>query len=465
MLVDNKYKIRKANCRAEKFCGRDEINGVSCGEALGCIHSTDDRRGCGFGSSCGLCILREKILHTINNNYEHQQIPATMTVVDKKGHKSELHFLISTTPVISGEQRLAQVCLLDVTENRKAEEAGYTESRRAQQYLDIAGVIIVININGIVTLINKKGCEVLGYPEEEIVGKNWFENFIPAQIRPEILNIASQVLSEQNESSSYHENVVLTKTGEERLIAWNNTIVRDNNGEIVAHISSGADITENKQNEIERQIAQQETEVLLRATREVLLGNDFLSAAQNIYNICAAHIGAAKGYWRLKNNAIDKNNADIHTLYNGQEISLVSEKQESINDSIIEEEIAKRCRVLVVDDEESIRKAIIKMLSEHDVVQANGGAEAKSIIEKDQNYNLILCDVMMSNISGIEFHQWLNTKYPELANRLIFITGGAFTPKTREYLAKIKNLQLEKPFDFQSLQKVIDEHMILAKKN
>jgi PAS domain S-box-containing protein len=138
----------------------------------------------------------------------------------------------------------------DITKSKRAEEALQEERDKAQKYLDIAGVILIaINRDGNVTLINKKGCEILGYDEREIVGMNWFDNFIPERLRDIIKPVSKKLLAGKLEPAKYFENPVLTRKGEERLIAWYNTILRDEKGTIIGHLSSGEDITERKQME------------------------------------------------------------------------------------------------------------------------------------------------------------------------------------------------------------------------
>jgi diguanylate cyclase (GGDEF)-like protein/PAS domain S-box-containing protein len=126
------------------------------------------------------------------------------------------------------------------------------EKVNAQRYLDIAGVIfVVINTKQKVTLINKKGGEVLGYTEKEILGKNWFDNFIPQSKRNEVRAIFNNLMAGVIEPYEYSENPVLTKSGEERIIAWHNTVITDDTGTIIETLSSGEDITERKQAEEE----------------------------------------------------------------------------------------------------------------------------------------------------------------------------------------------------------------------
>ncbi len=138
----------------------------------------------------------------------------------------------------------------DDTEIYEKEKQLKEEKERAQSYLDIAGVmIVVIDNNGTVSLINKKGCEILGYREDEIVGKNWFEHFLPKDVQEEIKQYARKILKETSQDETYRENSVLTKSGERRLIAWHNTLIKDAAGNPIGHLSSGEDITEQRKAE------------------------------------------------------------------------------------------------------------------------------------------------------------------------------------------------------------------------
>jgi len=132
----------------------------------------------------------------------------------------------------------------------KAEKSLRKERDKAQKYLDVAGVmLVVIDAEQRVGLINKKGCEILGYKEEEILGKNWFSNFLPSRIKDETKAVFEKVIRAEADASEYRENAILTKSGDERLIAWHNTVLRDEKGSVIAALSSGEDITERKKAE------------------------------------------------------------------------------------------------------------------------------------------------------------------------------------------------------------------------
>ena len=117
-------------------------------------------------------------------------------------------------------------------------------------------------------------------------------------------------------------------------------------------------------------------------------------------------------------------------------------------------------RILVIDDEAGIRSAMRRMLRGHEVVEAASGEKGREILERDQAFDLILCDMMMPAVSGMDLHDWLAREHPQLARQVMFITGGAFTPRTSEYLSKVGNLRVEKPFDVANFKKMVSELIV-----
>ncbi|RKY24699.1 MAG: hypothetical protein DRP62_03170, partial [Planctomycetota bacterium] len=133
---------------------------------------------------------------------------------------------------------------------RASEQQLRAEKEKAEKYFDVAATImVVIGLDEKVVRINKKGCEILGYKRSRIIGRNWFDNFLPENIRQEAKKVFQQLISGKIKSAEYHRNPVLTKTGEERIIAWHNAILKDEQGKISGTLSSGSDITERKKAE------------------------------------------------------------------------------------------------------------------------------------------------------------------------------------------------------------------------
>jgi PAS domain S-box-containing protein len=123
-----------------------------------------------------------------------------------------------------------------------------------------------------------------------------------------------------------------------------------------------------------------------------------------------------------------------------------------------------RGRILVIDDEEGIRAAVVRALrSTHEVLTANSGKEGQALLEKDRRFDLIFCDLMMPAMSGMDLHAWLTSQDAKLAEQIVFITGGAFSPGAAEYLSKVGNLRIEKPFDMHALERMTAELIIAAR--
>ncbi len=180
-----------------------------------------------------------------------------VTCIDKEGNDVEI--LLSLMTIKDENQDVIEIVgfTKDISELKRYEKEIIKQKERAERYLNLAGVIfIALNRNGEVTLINKKGCETLGCNYAEVIGKNWFENFIPEWLRDDLLPISKQLLNGDIESVEYYENPILTKNGKEKLIAWHNTILKDETGDIIGHLSAGDDITEKRQMEKQLQQAQ-----------------------------------------------------------------------------------------------------------------------------------------------------------------------------------------------------------------
>ncbi|HZS35304.1 MAG TPA: ATP-binding protein, partial [Polyangia bacterium] len=116
---------------------------------------------------------------------------------------------------------------------------------------------------------------------------------------------------------------------------------------------------------------------------------------------------------------------------------------------------ARRARVLVVDDDEMVARSLRRMIGpEHHVVvasSARAGAEACA----RERFDVILCDLMMPEMTGMDLHAELARVAPEQAARMVFMTGGAFTPDARSFLERVPNERLEKPFDVEALRAII----------
>ncbi len=194
---------------------------------------------------------------------------------------------------------------------KRAEQALREQRDRAQMYLDVAGVIFVLlRPDQTVAMINRKGCQVLGYEEEEIVGRNWFETFLPEGVREKVQAVFSRMMAGELEPVEYYENPVLTRSGQARTIAWHNSILRDESGRVVAALSSGEDITERRQAE---EAVDQRDQQLRRAATMEAIGRLAGGIAHDFNNT----LGIIKGYTDLLARSLpadDSRREDIQTI-------------------------------------------------------------------------------------------------------------------------------------------------------
>ncbi|MFL5273151.1 MAG: ATP-binding protein, partial [Anaeromyxobacteraceae bacterium] len=107
-----------------------------------------------------------------------------------------------------------------------------------------------------------------------------------------------------------------------------------------------------------------------------------------------------------------------------------------------------RSRVLLVDDEPMVLSALRRLLSrEHEVSIATGGREALDRLRSGSRYDVVLCDMMMPDLSGIDLHRAVSELDAAQASRIVFMTGGAFTPDASAFLDRVPNPRVGKPFD------------------
>lgn len=179
-------------------------------------------------------------LHAINEEY---------------GNIQKQYFKTSFSPIYGDADEIVGVAGIarDTTEIVNKEKELRYEKELAQTYLDLAGtIILVLNNKGDILLMNKKGCSILEMNEEDIIGLNWFERFLPTEQIDDVKEVFRKVFLKETELVKHYENNILTSSNELRVIKWENNILCGSDGEITGVISSGEDVTEirKKENEL-----------------------------------------------------------------------------------------------------------------------------------------------------------------------------------------------------------------------
>ncbi len=120
--------------------------------------------------------------------------------------------------------------------------------------------------------------------------------------------------------------------------------------------------------------------------------------------------------------------------------------------------VKRRGRVLVIDDEPAIGRSLTRILqADHDVFMVTSAREALVGIQAGETFDLILSDLMMPELTGMEFHVALATLAPELVPRIVFVTGGATREETQQFLDTVENRVLHKPVAPAELRAIVAE--------
>lgn len=223
--------------------GAEKILGISAAEILG-----QRREDIDFN-----------LIHEDGTKYEVKDYSSTITLKTGKSFRNivmgvyrtpeDLRWLsVNTNPLYKNDNEKPYAVVIsfsDITELK-------VEKDTSKNYLDIAGVIIVaLNSKGEIILINRKGCELLGCAEDELLGKNWFDLFTPKEVLDNAKDLYQDIVASRIMGDGYNEYKILNLSGVEKIIAWNHTYLKDKDGNIIGTLSSGEDITEKKRAEVE----------------------------------------------------------------------------------------------------------------------------------------------------------------------------------------------------------------------
>ncbi|MBU0468287.1 MAG: PAS domain S-box protein [Candidatus Omnitrophica bacterium] len=199
-------------------------------------------------------------MRTIDLYRKFSQRKELVSILEKEGEVTdfEVDFKLdgrevtcSLTAKAYKDKDLIEGVVIDITDRKKAEEELRKEKESVQRYLDIVNTIIIaLDKAGNIILVNNRGLEILGYKEDELIGRNWFEICLPSNIRDKVRSVFEKILDGIVAPVELYENLILNKNGEEILVAWHNSIIQNSDGSINGILSSGEDISERKKYEI-----------------------------------------------------------------------------------------------------------------------------------------------------------------------------------------------------------------------
>ncbi|HKK78059.1 MAG TPA: PAS domain S-box protein, partial [Phaeodactylibacter sp.] len=270
----------------------------------------------------------------------------------KDGTLFPIRLSISEVPSNHGK-RLFTGIVHDLTQQKQTEQALKVEKDRAQRYLDIANTIIVaIDKDGKVQLLNEEGCRMLEVEEAEVLGKDWIQFAVPPQYRQEVQVVFKALL--QGRNIDYYENHLQAKSGKQYLIAWHNSVLRDETGQIIATLSSGINIT--AQRKAEEHISQLNTEL----EKRVEARTDELSEVVNKL------LSINK---QLKHEISEREAAEAALRQNEQQLKSSLEKEKELN--------ALKSRFVSMASHE-FRTPLSTILSSADLIEAYEQAEQQA---------------------------------------------------------------------------------------
>ena len=173
-----------------------------------------------------------------------------IVVEDRRGNPHTMLLNVGSLKDEKGKTVCSVSIQKDVSELKRTQELCREQRDRAESYLELAGsMMVALDSRGRIRLLNRAACEVLGVDPDNMRGKSWFANCIPQRNRKQVRGVFGRLAEGNTTSVEYGENPVLTASGEERIIAWHNTILFEKDGSFGGTLSSGMDITERRRAE------------------------------------------------------------------------------------------------------------------------------------------------------------------------------------------------------------------------
>ncbi|MEW5773314.1 MAG: PAS domain S-box protein [Thermodesulfobacteriota bacterium] len=251
VLVNRDARVADANYAAETLAGRKRasILGLLGGEVLRCLNASLPE-GCGRTPACSNCPVRTQVMRTFASGEWVHHAEASLDAL-REGAPQRVHFLLSTGLVRLAGEDLVLLSLVDITERKTAEERIARSERKFRQVLERVPLIgISLDARGRLVFANDHFLSLAGWSREEALGRDWFETFIPPELRDEIRGIFSAAMASRGAGEySAHEYDILTRDGRRLAIAWANALTTDSAGRVLDVTCLGVDTTERRRAE------------------------------------------------------------------------------------------------------------------------------------------------------------------------------------------------------------------------
>ena len=167
--------------------------------------------------------------------------------------KDGSHYWVSTviTPIIDDSGAIEGFLAVrrEITKQKQVEEALRESESRYRELLNNVNLVAVgLNLQGRITFANDALCRLLGKAKEELLGLDWFTNFVPRSLQQKLMDLHSNILVNEK-SHREHEAEIITPQGEQRTISWRDSVFRNSVGDLIGVTSIGEDVTERRKNE------------------------------------------------------------------------------------------------------------------------------------------------------------------------------------------------------------------------
>ncbi|MDX9720184.1 MAG: PAS domain S-box protein [Myxococcota bacterium] len=503
LVLDEQGEVIRINPTASQLFGAsaEELHGKRCGDVMGCVYHSEHPEGCSFASVCADCTLHQSVELSLRG----EAVPGRELEIDistEDGVRRQRHLLVNAAPVRYGGESCSILAIHDLSESHELRARLAQADRLSSMGLLAAGVAHEINNPLSYVMYNLQSSledlrslakqPPLPWPSSAglpllDVEKRMEEAYEGAQRIHAIarglgsfsrvecdepgpiyvsravdiaVNMARNELKYRARLQLDHAKTPAVMASEGRLAQVILNLLIN-----AAHAIDEGDADNNQIGVVTRHEGDSVT-IRISDTGSGIRPEDLARIFEPFFSTKVSGKGSGLGL-AISKGIIESYGGSIAVaseLGKGTQfcirLPMITELPEKPKEtsSEVQHDIPTG-RVLIIDDEEPLRNAMRRMLRGNTLVLAGSAEEAMTILRDERDFDVILCDMMMPHMSGMEFHQWLCSTIPELGPRLIFITGGSFTPRVLEYLGKVDNIRIEKPFDVTNFKKIVAERI------
>jgi len=238
------------------------------------------------------CTKNRKIIHRhliamLHGEYNRFSEEISCTIADK-----QQWYVVRAASFSEETQRRIVLARIDITDQKMAELALQREKETAQRYLNVAGVmLLVVDADETVSLVNRWGCALLGLPEEKIVGRNWFNDFVSEHDQDSARANFNDLLTGNLDIWNSQETTLRCHNLDDCLMSWQSQPLRDIDGIVTGILFSGEDITERKRAEHALRNSEERIRSLLMSTGEAIYGIDLNGNCTFVNAACIRILG------------------------------------------------------------------------------------------------------------------------------------------------------------------------------